>query len=322
MNRVLRTCALALPILVLSAGPALADVKTRDKTQVKLEGFLGRMMGMFGGKAAREGIVTTNAVQGDRKVELSDATGRIIDLGEEKVYELDMKRKTYEVTTFEELRRRMREAQEKAQRETPKEEKPQQEEGKPAKEVEVDFDVKETGQKKSIAGHDTREVVMTVTVREKGRTLEEGGGLVMTSNSWLAATIPAMKELAEFEMRYWKAIAPEAAGMSAEQMAAVVAMYPMLKTAMERLKSESGNLEGTPLATTTMFEAVKSKEQMAEQGQQGGSGGLGGMLARRMMKRDDKPRATILTINHETLEVTPTVAAAELEIPAGFKEKK
>lgn len=321
MNRVLRTCALALPILALSAGPALADVKTRDKTQVKLEGFLGRMMGMFGGKAAREGIVTTNAVQGDRKVELNDTTGRIVDLGEEKVYELDVKKKTYEVTTFEELRRRMREAQEKAQRETPKEEKPKQEEGKPAKEVEVDFDVKETGQRKSIAGHDTREVVMTVTVREKGRTLEEGGGLVMTSNSWLAAAIPAMKELAEFEMRYWKAIAPEAAGMSAEQMAAIVAMYPMLQTAMERLKSESGKLEGTPLATTTVFEAVKSKEQAAEQSQQSG-GGLGGMLARRMMKRDDKPRATILTINHETLEVTPTVAAADLEIPAGFKEKK
>lgn len=322
MNRVLRTCALALPILALSAGPALADVKTRDKTQVKLEGFLGRMMGMFGGKAAREGIVTTNAVQGDRKVELNDTTGRIVDLGEEKVYELDVKKKTYEVTTFEELRRRMREAQEKAQRETPKEEKPKQEEGKPAKEVEVDFDVKETGQRKSIAGHDTREVVMTVTVREKGRTLEEGGGLVMTSNSWLAAAIPAMKELAEFEMRYWKAIAPEAAGMSAEQMAAIVAMYPMLQTAMERLKSESGKLEGTPLATTTVFEAVKSKEQAAEQSQQSAGGGLGGMLARRMMKRDDKPRATILTINHETLEVTPTVAAADLEIPAGFKEKK
>ncbi|MGH8637934.1 MAG: hypothetical protein ACREUZ_12445 [Burkholderiales bacterium] len=322
MNRVLRTCALALPILALSAGPALADVKTRDKTQVKLEGFLGRMMGMFGGKAAREGIVITNAVQGDRKVELNDTTGRIVDLGEEKVYELDMKKKTYEVTTFEELRRRMREAQEKAQRETPKEEKPQQEEGKPAKEVEVDFDVKETGQKKAIAGHDTREVVMTVTVREKGRTLEEGGGMVMTSNSWMAPTIPAMKELADFEMRYWKAIAPEAAGMSAEQMAAVVAMYPMLKTAMERLKAESGKLEGTPLATTTVFDAVKSKEQMAEQGQQSGGGGLGGMLARRMMKRDDKPRATILTLNHETLEVTPTVAAADLEIPAGFKEKK
>jgi hypothetical protein len=46
------------------------------------------------------------------------------------------------------------------------------------------------------------------------------------------------------------------------------------------------------------------------------------MLARRMMKKDSKPRNTVFTINHETLEVTPSVAASELEIPAGFKEKK
>ncbi len=325
MIRLLKTCALAVPMVALCAGSAVADVKTRDRTQVKLEGMLGRMMGMFGGKAAKDGLVTTNAVKGDRKIELNDSTGRIVDLKEEKVYALDMKKKTYEVTTFEELRRRMREAQEKARRETPKEEQPQepqQEPGKPEKEVEVDFDVKETGQTKTLAGHNTREVVMTVTVREKGRTLDEGGGLVMTANSWMAPAIPALKELAEFEMRYWKAIAPEAAGMSAEQMAALSAMYPLLQNAMERLKSEGSKLEGTPLATTTVLEAVKSKEQAAQQSQQSGGGGLGGMLARRMMKREDKPRATVLTINHETLEVTPSVAATDLDIPAGFREQK
>jgi hypothetical protein len=322
MNRALKTCALALPLIALAAGPALADVKTRDKTQVKFEGFLGGMVGMFGGKAAREGTVVTNAVKGDRKVELNENTGRIVDLKEQKVYELDMKNKTYKVTTFDELRRRMREAQERAQKEAPKEEKPQQQEaGKPTKEFEVDFDVKETGQKKQIAGYDTREVVMTATVREKGKTLEESGGVVMTSNAWMAPAIPAMKELAEFEMRYWKAIAPEASGMSAEQMAAVMAMYPMLKNAMERMKTEGTKLEGTPLATTTVFEGVKSKEQMSQQSQSSGGGGLSGMLARKMVKKDDKPRATIFTLNHETLEVTPAVAASDLEIPAGFKLK-
>ena len=321
MIRVLKTCGVVLPLVLLTAGPAAADVKTRDKSQVKFEGMLGRMMGMFGGKAAKEGTVTAVAVKGDRKAELSDTYGRIVDLKEEKVYELDIKKKSYQVITFEELRRRMREAQEKAEKETPKEEKePQQD--KPAREMEVDFDVKETGQTKTIAGHDTREVVMTVTVREKGRTLDEGGGMVMTSNSWMAKTIPAMKELADFELRYWKAIAPEASGMSAEQMAAVMAMYPMLKRAMERLKAEGTKLEGTPLATTTVFEAVKSKEQMAQQSEQSSGGGLSGMLARKMVKRDDKPRSTIFTLNHETLEVTSTVAAEDLQLPAGFKEKK
>ena len=45
---------------------------------------------------------------------------------------------------------------------------------------------------------------MTITVREKGKTLEDSGGLVMTADMWLGPQIPAMKEIAEFEMRYWK----------------------------------------------------------------------------------------------------------------------
>ena len=321
MNRVLRMCAAALPLVVLTAVPAVADIKTRDKTQVKFEGMLGRMAGMFGGKAAKEGVVTQVAVKGDRKAELNDAFGRIVDLKEEKVYELDVKKKTYEVVTFDELRRRMREAREKAEKEAPKENKaPEQD--KPAREMEVDFDIKETGQTRSVAGHTAKEVVMTVTVREKGRTLEDGGGMVMTSSSWMAPAIPAMKELSEFEQRYWKAIAPEVSGMSAEQMAAVMTMYPMVKPAMERLQSEGAKLQGTPLATTTVFEAVKSKEQAAQDSQQGSGGGLGGMLARKMMKTDARPRATLFTLMHETLEVSPAVAAEDLQLPAGFKEKK
>jgi hypothetical protein len=232
-----------------------------------------------------------------------------------------MKKKTYVVTTFEELRRQMREAQEKAERDAKKQEGREKEEQPAGKEVEIDFDLKETGQKKTIAGYDTREIVMTVTVREKGRTLEEGGGLVMTTDSWLGPQIPALKELADFEQRYWKAIAPETAGVSAEQMAAMMALYPMIKQAMDRMAKENVKLEGTPLATTMTFDAVKSKEQMEQQAQSEGGGGLGGMLARRMMKRDDKPRATIFTANTETLEVATTVAPADVQIPAGFKEK-
>jgi hypothetical protein len=323
MNRIWKTSLVALPLLTMLAGPAAADVRTRDRTQVKFEGMLGRMMGMFGGKAAKEGVVTTNAVKGNRKAEtMGDTSGRIVDLAEEKVYELDLKKKAYTVTTFEELRRRMREAQEKARKQAPADERESGDQQKPAREMEIDFDVQQTGATKTLAGYDTREVVMTVTMREKGRTLEEGGGLVMTSNSWMGPAIPAMKELSDFEMRYWKALAPEAQGMSPEQMAAVLAMYPMLNRAMERLKAEGAKLEGTPLASTTVFETVRSQEQMAQEGESGGGGGLSGMLARRMMKKDAKPRNVVFTITHETLEVTPEVAAAELEIPAGFTEKK
>ena len=93
-----------------------ADVKTREKTHVSLGGMLGKIFNMFGGKAAKEGVVSTTAVKGNRKITMNESTGQIIDLSEEKIYDLDMKKKTYEVTTFEQLRQRMREAREKAEK--------------------------------------------------------------------------------------------------------------------------------------------------------------------------------------------------------------
>ena len=115
--------------------------------------------------------------------------------------------------------------------------------------------------------------------------------------------------------------------MSADQMATVMALYPMVKSAMERMQKEGSKLSGTPLATMTTVEAVKSKEQMATQAESGSSsgGGLGGMLARKMMKKDAgeaKARSTIFTMNHEVLEVTTSVAATDLAIPPEYKLKK
>ena len=336
MKRLLICCSVALSLVAVGAGAAQAEVKTRNKSQVKFEGMLGRMMGMFGGKAVKEGVVSTSAVKGNRMVTLNDTTGRIVDLAEEKVYELDLKKKSYTVMTFAELRQQLKEAQEKAQRdaekaakeEAGKEKEKAKEPDQKAPEMDVEFDVKETGERKAIAGYDAREVVMTITVHEKGRTIEDRGGLIVASDMWLGPEIPAMRELAEFELRYWKAIAPEAPGMSPEQLATVVAMYPLVKQAMDRLSREQVNMKGTPLLTVTTFDAVKSADQTAKESQSssggGLSGGMSGMLARKMMKKDkdEKPRVTIFTINAETLEIATSVSAADLEIPAGFKQNK
>ena len=330
MKRTARFLAIVLPLMLFAAATIHADVKTRDKSSVKFEGMLGRVFNLFGGKAAKEGVVNTVAVKGNRKASMNESTGQIIDLSEEKIYDLDLKKKTYTVTTFDELRRKMREAEEKAKKEAQKEEpsqpKEKEEPQKPEKELQVDFDVKETGQKKQIAGYDAHETIVTITVHEKDRTLEDSGGLVMTTDTWLGPSVPQMKELADFDVRYWKQLqGPQMAAMSAEQMASVLAMYPMVGKAMERMQKDGGKLAGTALETTTTFEAVKSPEQMAQAQQQSGSsgGGIGGMLARKMMKKnEDKPRSTIMTLNNEVLEIATSVAASDLAVPADFKEKK
>jgi len=331
MKRLLISCAIALPMVALTAGPAMAEVKTREKTHVSLGGMMGRMFNLFGGKAAKEGVVATTAVKGSRKATMNESTGQIIDLSEEKIYDLDMKKKTYEVTTFEELRRRMREARERAEKDAAKEQGKEEKQtpSEPQKQYEVDFDLKETGQKKQLAGYDTREVIMTVIVREKGKTLEDAGGIVMTADSWLGPKIAALNEVTDFNIRYWKQLqGPDAMGMSAEQLATVIAMFPAVKQAMERLQKEGPKLQGTPLAVTTKVEGVKSKEQATAQQEDTAKspGGLAGRFMRKVAKKDDTEsggnRSMIFTSEHEVQEVQASVAAADLAIPEGFKEKK
>jgi hypothetical protein len=320
----LMVCGLALSLVVLAAGVLSADVKTQEKSLVKFEGGLGRMMNMFGGKAAKDGLVSTTALKGDRKLTLNQQSGQIIDLADEKIYDINVRDKSYTVMPFAEYRKKLEEAQAKAKKDMEEAEKEQPEAGE-KKEIEVDFDLKETGQTKAIAGHDTRQVIMTVTVREKGKTLEDGGGMVMTSDMWMAETVPAMAEIQAFDRKYFEKLhGPLAAGMDAQQMAMVAALYPMMKSAMEKAQKEGGQVKGTALASTTRFEGVKSKAEMdqASAQKQESGGGIGGMLARKMTKQKPaEQRSTLFTAAHEVLSIAPSAADSDVAVPAGYKDK-
>jgi hypothetical protein len=346
MTRTRIAIGLTLSSLVLSSYSLHADVRSDQKAHVQFAGMLGRMFNMFGGKAAREGTTTSIALKGDRKATTTDTTEQIIDLREEKVYDIDLKKKSYTVTTFAELRRKMEEARKKAEEDARKgagkekeNEKPQQADPN-AKQVEIDFDLKNTGEKKTINGFDTHQAVMTVTVREKGKTLEQGGGMVVTADMWLAPKMPAMKEILDFDQRYAKLLyGTVIAGVPAEQAAAAMAMYPMMKQAMGKVTTEGGKLEGSSVLTTTTMDAVKSEEQIAEEAKSTNTESrsstpttpgslLGGfakkMAAKKMGGGDDanKPRATFMTATSEVLKVSTEVSAAEVAVPAGFKENK
>jgi hypothetical protein len=353
MSRSRIAFALAVSLAVGSGVALRADVRTDQKTRFQLAGTLGKVVNFFGGKAAREGVTSTVAVKGDRMVTLNgDSTGQIIDLAEEKIYDLDLKKKTYKVTTFADLRREMEEAEKKAAEEARNEQADADSSSKAdepaerdpdAKEMEVDFDVKETGEKKEINGFSTTQSIMTITVREKGKTLQESGGMVVTSDMWLTPSVPAMKEVADFHMKYaQKLYGPMMTGASPQEMASAMALYPMMKPALERMAAEGSKMQGTPILTTTTIDAVKSAEQLAAEQQSGSSasssdssaptsvGGLLGGFGRRMAQRRNnnnaaaapKDRATIVTTTSEVLKVATTVSDAEVAIPAGFKETR
>ena len=124
------------------------------------------------------------------------------------------------------------------------------------------------------------------------------------------------------------------AGVSAEQIAAAAALYPMMAPAIARMRTEGAKLDGTPVMTIITFDAVKSAAQIAAEEKQregdskasptGGIGGLVGGIARRAaqkkMEGDPKPRATIMTGTTEVLKVVTDVTPADVAVPAGFKE--
>src|SRR5437763_163707 len=147
MNRVHCWVIVMVCVAGLLSHSVKADVRADERSHVQFGGMLGRMVNLFGGRAAREGVTSIVAVKGDRKATLNEASGQIVDLGEEKIYDLDMKRQTYRVTTFAELRRQMEEARQKAEEDARQEQARGQSETAPPdenqKQAEVDFDVRE-----------------------------------------------------------------------------------------------------------------------------------------------------------------------------------
>ena len=336
MKRVRETVVLALGIAVVAAVALQADVKTQEKSQVKFEGMLGRVVGLFGGKAAREGVVSTIAVKGNRKMKASDTGGEIIDLAEEKVYTLDLRRKTYTVKTFAEIRREIEEQMRKAKEEVRKSEGRKETGDEP--QMEVSVSARETGERKAINGFTCQQVITTITVHEKGKTIENSGGLVMTADSWLAPKNPAVKEIADFDLKYWKALQTPAMADAAAQMAQALAMYPGLGQAFSKLQSEKVSMDGTAILTTVTVESAPNPEQAAKAGEgepakPGGIGGMLGGLGRLGKKKADEPaaptsggsgakgRTTIMTTINEVLSVAASASDADVALPAGFNPK-
>jgi hypothetical protein len=323
-----------------------ADVRSDQRVKFQLGGMLGKMVNMFGGKGAREGVVSMVAVKGDRKVTMSDTTGQIIDLSEEKIYDLDVKKKTYKVTTFAELRKQMEEARREAEKNAQEMSRESGEPSKPAekdpdaKEVEVDFDIKNTSETRTINGFNTTKSVMTVTVREKGKTLNESGGLVMTTDMWMTPNAPSTKDLTDFDMRYaQKLYGPAITGASAQDMAMAMAMYPQMKPALDKMRAEGGKMPaGTAILTDMKMESVppgtaNSASATAPPPEAPAKKGLGGMLGglKKMAEQAEKnqqqgggkaERAIIMTTSVEMLKLTTDVDAASVALPAGFTEKK
>jgi hypothetical protein len=191
----------------------------------------------------------------------------------------------------------------------------------------------ETGQKRTIAGHEARQVTTKAWVHEKGKKIQQSGGLLVATDAWRGPKIDALDEVADFDRRYGGKMAEimgftaPAAAASAGQMASLAAMYPGLLNAMEKIEAESKkiDMQGSALASGLTITLWKSAAQVAEAQKQSEDmgGGLSGLLAKKLMKKGDPsdPRTEVLASTSEMLTITPDAGAADVAMPAGYKAK-
>lgn len=313
-------------VIALTATAAFADATVDQKVQFHFNGALG-VVNVFGGKATHEGLVSSTTIKGNRKMTRTDDRGELIDLDAEKVYTIDFGRKTYTVTTFDELRKKFEEQQEKAEKNSDRRSKS---DDKNAPEWEVEFSLKSTGKSQTINGWNTHEELAIVTVHEKGKTLEQSGGFVLTSDMWMGPKVAAMKELTDFDRRYIQKVYGSSFDAEMVKMAAAMAMQPAFAKAMKEMGAHRGKFEGTAVRTNMTFETVAGPAtQQAESNDSPSSVGaavFGGLMKRARERRAEKSEGTpgrsqMLDSQTELMKATTSATAADVTIPADFKQR-
>lgn len=314
----------AIALFTLTAGSVFADGTIETKTRVQIGGVVGSIVNVFGGKAAREGVISTTAIDGSKRlVRTGESSGELVDLDAEKVYTIDYGRKTYRVQTFAELRKQYEDAKKEAEEEAAEEKKSGKKEEGP--EYEVDVDVKETGAKETINGFSTKQVVTTITVREKGKKLEQSGGAVLTADMWMGPKIAASREIAQFNEKYFRAVYGDALA-EMQQMAVLMATQPAFAKAMKEFAKKRNAFDGEAIRTTLRFETVAAPGAKGEEEEESSGGVVGGLLNRAMKKRQESKGEAQQPGRAKLFESVTEVLRAEnsasgVELPGGFKQR-
>jgi hypothetical protein len=189
-----------------------------------------RVAGVFS-KSAREPMKSTVMVKGDRMATL---TGNeridIIDLNAETFTEVDLKKKTYSVTTFEEMARAMEKAAAEAR-------KSQDSNAT----MNMKADVKYTGATRNISGMDTKQALVNLKAEIEDKQQDAKGEINLSMDMWLAPQITGYDEVRNFYIRLantsaWSPFAGVAGAMMAGHA-----------KAMSELVKEMSKLEGVPV---------------------------------------------------------------------------
>jgi hypothetical protein len=211
---------------------------------------------------------TVTMVRGNQKAVVSKEYTDITDLDKEVIIHIDNEKKTYTVTTFEEMRKmiaqmpqKIDQMQEQAKDGQAKAQADQSQMPPSTLQTTFTTSVTDPGVTKVVNGQDAKEQILTLKMIVTD-TANPGTNVTytMTSEIWTTAFVPtAMKDLRDFDMRFGKALMAGAdmsafrnMGRSADAaMAQMFAGRPGAADAFAQMKKESAKIQGTRVLEIT-----------------------------------------------------------------------
>ena len=297
-----RTLCLALLVV---GSPAFAAATVDQLVKSKFSGT-AKMVNVFGGKAAKEGLEIRTAVSGDRQVTKTGKNVEVIDLEEQMIWRYKVNRKgkakKCRATTFDEFREQLAAMQDLpffGNAETSGDrssEAPDDAAQPPQYEVTLNFE--ETGEQETHAGMTGDVFRFEAIAHRPGLPVQEGGGVLETTFV-VGEKTDEWNEMQAWNKR-WSEVIGDMTDM-ADNLLKILASSPALQQVMGELRSKEAELDGTMLRMSMRLSTVPDPraEQRAQAEDDSGSddiptslGGLGAKLGGAFLKKKKDEGAT------------------------------
>jgi hypothetical protein len=242
-------------LAALALGVAHADVTVKERIAVEGQGLMA-MANMSGtattaisGKRAR----TESDLQMESRLVRMFAHGagqntEIVRLDEDKVFEIDPKKRTYKEESLAVRRARLQQAAEQAKQQQDKQPAPTGMDESDCEWSEPTTDVKHTGAKAQIAGFDAEQVSIVAKQSCKSRKTGAVCDIALLLDEWIAPGFTLSDEVTKYRMAYAEQMGLTSGGRDVTERAQ--AMFGRYKGAWQQIADKMKDVKGYPVKTS------------------------------------------------------------------------
>ena len=263
----------AIFVAVCGVGVSFADFQYSQTTKITGGALVSmtKTLGVFSKNARQMTDPQTSTIMLKNnmlRTEHPDGRIEIIDAEGKRFITIDTTNKTYSSMTFDEFRAALQQAQERAKEQQAKEvsKHPQAANLK----ITPKIDMQETGATRTVLNLPTKEVKMKIDMEmestdPKAQEKAQSMSMTVTSDSWVAASVPGYGEVRDFYVKLAKELdwLPGTMGSMAGMN-----MNPQMGPAMEEFRKNAVKMQGMPLLQTmTMGMGAQGQQAQAPQAQ-------------------------------------------------------